>query len=183
MIWSKVFVKAYPFWEGCGLVWCEQDDHPFFWSIHSAKRPFFYIHTFLQIILCFKSVVRHGIEWIPFPQTAATTFAFSSVCFFFFDDPKSLTWQEVSRLHVGWWGILPVWSIRLWGCRQDLRLWSWWVFGLLWVDRIRWGSTGVSCGIRGRSCCPFLVVALDRWKYKSQTVYGFRYTIIVILYH
>ena len=34
-----------------------------------------------------KSVVRHGIKSFPSPQTAATTFAFSSVfCFFFYEN-------------------------------------------------------------------------------------------------
>ena len=95
MIWRKVFVKAHPFWEGCGLVWCEQDDHPFFWSIHSAKRPFFYIHTFLQIILCFKSVVRHGIEWIPSPKQQRRLLpSLLSVS-------SSIWWSKVSNLAGG----------------------------------------------------------------------------------
>ena len=41
MIWRKVCVRAYIL-EGGGLVWREPDDHPFFWSIHSAKCPIFY---------------------------------------------------------------------------------------------------------------------------------------------
>ena len=48
MIWRKV-LEEHPFWEGGGLVWCEPDDHLFFWSIHSAK--FSSIQPFLPIIL------------------------------------------------------------------------------------------------------------------------------------
>ena len=76
---KKSFRKNPPFWEGGGLVWCEPDDHPFFWSIHSTKRPTFYL-SFSSNYPGAKSVVRHGIEWIPSP--AAKAFAFSSVCFF-----------------------------------------------------------------------------------------------------
>ena len=38
--------------------------------------------TFLQIILATKRLVRHSSMYVP--QAAATTFAFSSVCFFFY---------------------------------------------------------------------------------------------------
>ena len=39
---EEKFLEEHPFWEGCGLVWCEPEDHPFFRSIHSLKCPFFF---------------------------------------------------------------------------------------------------------------------------------------------
>ena len=66
-IWSKVFEqKTHPFWEGCGLVWCEPDDHPFFWSNYSAKRLFVYLSLSSNHPAA-KSEVRHEIKWILTP--------------------------------------------------------------------------------------------------------------------
>ena len=61
-----------------GLVWWEPEGHPIFWSVHSTKRPFFYSSF---------SSNHPGAAWNwmnSVPQTAATIFAFSSVCFFFY---------------------------------------------------------------------------------------------------
>ena len=76
-----MFLEENPFCEGSDLVWCEPDDHPFFRSILSAKCPFFY-SSFSSNHPGAKSLVQHGIESIPYPQPAATTFAFSPVWFF-----------------------------------------------------------------------------------------------------
>ena len=53
MIWRKVF-EEHPLWEGDGLVWCEPDDHPFFWSIHILPSISYSIHPFLQIVQVLK---------------------------------------------------------------------------------------------------------------------------------
>ena len=39
---EEKFLEENSFWESGILVWCEPDDHPFYGSIHSAKRPFSY---------------------------------------------------------------------------------------------------------------------------------------------
>ena len=49
-----------------GVVWTT-DDHPLFWSIHSAKRPLFN-WSFSSNDPGVKSVVWRGIEWIPSPK-------------------------------------------------------------------------------------------------------------------
>ena len=41
MIFREGFGRTSIFY-GDGLAWCELDDHPFFWSIHSVKRLFFF---------------------------------------------------------------------------------------------------------------------------------------------
>ena len=64
-----------------GLVWCEPDEHSFF-KVSILSRGLYYIHSFLQNHPGGKYLVRQGIESIPSPQTAATTFAFSSAFIF-----------------------------------------------------------------------------------------------------
>ena len=57
------------------VVCCEPDDHSFFLSVHSAKRPFSYL-SFSTNHPGAKSVVRHGLNEFR-PQTAVTILAFS----------------------------------------------------------------------------------------------------------
>ena len=49
------------------MVWCELEDHPFFWSIYSAKCPFYY-SSISSNPPSAKSVLRHGFEWISSPK-------------------------------------------------------------------------------------------------------------------
>ena len=66
IIWRKDFRRTSilgDWW--FGVVWT--DDHPFFWSIHSAKSPFFYSSIYSNCSVA-KSVVRHGIERIQSPK-------------------------------------------------------------------------------------------------------------------
>ena len=39
---EEKFLKEHPFCQVVGLVWCEPDDHPFFWIIQYTKRLSFY---------------------------------------------------------------------------------------------------------------------------------------------
>ena len=67
------FLEEYPLWEGSGLEWCKQEDHPMFWIIHSAKCPFFYSSISSNnpgAKIC--SAARNRIHAVP--QTATTTF-------------------------------------------------------------------------------------------------------------
>ena len=49
------------------MVWCELEDHPYFWSIYSTKCPFFY-SSISSNPPSAKSVLRHGFEWISSPK-------------------------------------------------------------------------------------------------------------------
>ena len=71
------------------LVWCELDDHPLFWSIHSAKRPLFN-WSFSSNDPGAKSFVQHNFWMNSIPQTAATTFAFSSIYLFCIDTADTM---------------------------------------------------------------------------------------------
>ena len=64
--WRKV-LEEHPLWEGGGLVWCEPEDHPFFWSIYPAKCTFVYSSISSNHAVA-KSLGRHGIESIPSPN-------------------------------------------------------------------------------------------------------------------
>ena len=73
-------MQGHPFWEGGALVWCDQIIICFFRSIHYAKCPFV---LFFQSSWC--RISSAAWNWInSVPQPAATTFAFSSVWFFFY---------------------------------------------------------------------------------------------------
>ena len=63
--WKNIHFRA--FWDSGGLVWCEPDDHPFFWNIHTSRHTFFR-SSFSSNHPGAKSVLRHGIEWIPSPK-------------------------------------------------------------------------------------------------------------------
>ena len=75
--------EEYPFLEGAGLVWCKPEDHPFFWSIHSAKRLFFN-SSFSSYHPGVKSVVRHALKKFRPPTSSdglcLLSFTSSSFC-------------------------------------------------------------------------------------------------------
>ena len=61
----------------------KMDDHLVYTTPHHILAKMDVLpKTFLQIILATKRLVRHSSMYVP--QAAATTFAFSSVCFFFY---------------------------------------------------------------------------------------------------
>ena len=75
------------------LMRCEPDDHPFSEASMLPKRVCSSIHPFLLIILV--SNLLCGMELNQFrPPKVATTFAFSSVCSFFYAE-KVLSWHTV----------------------------------------------------------------------------------------
>ena len=75
------FLEEHPFWVGGFLVWFKPDVHPFLWNIHFAKSPFFYSSCSYNHPGA-KSVLRHGIDWIPSPKQQRRPLP--SVWFFFY---------------------------------------------------------------------------------------------------
>ena len=81
MIWTKVFGRTSILVGWLFGIWCEPYDHKFSQSIHLAKKPCYSIHPSFfpnHTVENSYSAARNLTNSIP--QTAATTFAFSSVC-------------------------------------------------------------------------------------------------------
>ena len=96
---KEKFLEEHPFLESGNLLRCKPDDHHF---SKASIPPSPSNHSFPQIILV---LVRHGIESIPSPRPVATTFAFPSFFFFFYDRSPHILLSANGPdddLHVPW---------------------------------------------------------------------------------